>query len=201
MDATALLSTGIDSPVAAYIMKEKGVELVFAHMSLSEKSSEIARQLAGKIDWKARMYAIPVKDMHESLKKTDSSLHCIICKRMMYRIACKIAEKEGSQAIITGESIGQVASQTLENLGVLDEASALPVLRPLIGYDKEEAIKISRKTGLYEISKQMGGDCPYLPQNPKTRSTIEKLRKEEDKIDVQSIIENAVGNCIVQGGK
>lgn len=198
MKAVTLLSTGIDSPVAAKLLEPKVDEMIFVHGYLSDGSREITKKIRDVINPKSKIYQVPVRHMHESLKKCDITYHCVLCKRMLYRIAEKITENENADFIVTGESIGQVASQTIENIKVLDESVTTPIIRPLITYDKEETIKISRESGLYPLSIEIMGDCPYLPKKPRTKSTIKKIKIEEEKIDVEEIIKTCIEKSIIE---
>ncbi|HHQ45384.1 MAG TPA: hypothetical protein ENN13_04525 [Candidatus Altiarchaeales archaeon] len=192
MKAVVLLSTGIDSPASAYIMKQQGVELVFAHMHTGESSIPIVGKIRDIIDPNAKIFAVPMKEIHELLRRCEPRYHCVLCKRMMYRLAEIIAKKEEADFIVTGESIGQVASQTLENLLVLHDAVEMRVERPLIAFDKEDAIKVSKKAGLYEASIEDKSGCQYLPKKPSTKARLDKIRGEEEKIDYKPLIEKAV---------
>jgi len=114
---------------------------------------------------------------------------------MMLRVAGKIAEKENADTIITGDSLGQVASQTLENLLVESEATETPIIRPLIGFDKEETIKIAKKIGTYELSIKDAGPCPFVPKKVSTSATLDKIKLEEGKINVDSLVEDCLKNA------
>ena len=182
MKAIVLLSTGIDSPVAFSIMKEK-MDCIAAHflMDDGEKIREIMKILYGKI------YLIPYEEIGNEVKKVKESYRCIICKRFMYRIAEKIAEKENASILVTGENIGQVASQTLDNLNAIEESVSIPVVRPLIAMDKEEIINAAKKIGTYGISIQKQHRCPLAPKKPVTRAKVERVREEEKKVNLDII--------------
>ncbi|MEM4268458.1 MAG: 7-cyano-7-deazaguanine synthase [Candidatus Woesearchaeota archaeon] len=183
--AVCLLSGGIDSPVAAWLMKKKGLGLVFLHFNnySSTESIEKARALAFLVDSKAKFICVDFKPFQEKiLSRCNRRYQCILCKRTMYKIAEKIAIRKKARFIITGESIGQVASQTLENLLVLDDATKLHVLRPLLCFDKEETIRIAKKLGTYNLSTQKSHTCPYLPIHPLTKARIENVKNEEKKL-------------------
>ncbi|UCH72033.1 MAG: hypothetical protein JSW62_00330, partial [Thermoplasmatales archaeon] len=117
---------------------------------------------------------------------------CIFCKRMLLRYAEKIAEKEGANAIIMGDSLGQVASQTLQNILVIDNAVKMPILRPLIGFDKEDVVRIAKKIGTYDLSIIPSNGCNAVPNKPATSAKLDKILEEEKKIDIRKIINKGV---------
>ena len=138
---------------------------------------------------------VPFAEIQEEiLEKTSDKFRILLYRRMMFRIANRIALNERAKAIITGEALGQVASQTVENLGAVDSVSELPVFRPLIGLDKQEIINTAKKINTYSISIRPHEDCCtlFLPQNPATKSTPEKLDVEENKIDFEGILISAL---------
>jgi tRNA uracil 4-sulfurtransferase len=185
MKAIALLSGGIDSPVAAWLMKRKGFELVFVHFNNFDNLQTIdkAKKLAAVIDKDAKFLSISFKDTQQKIAAhCNRRFQCVLCKRAMYRAAEKIAEQEGAQLLLTGESLGQVASQTLDNLAVLDSATKLEVLRPLLGYDKEDTIKIAREIGTYDISIEKSCDCPFVPLHPLTGAKLERVEEQERRL-------------------
>ncbi|MBW3023223.1 7-cyano-7-deazaguanine synthase, partial [Candidatus Woesearchaeota archaeon] len=144
MKALLLLSGGIDSPVAAYIMKEKGVEIIALHFSLEPFTDDLperkSKQLCKKLGIK-KMYVVKQGDIHaEIVDKCEHRYYYVISRRLMWRVAEKIAEKENCDFLITGENLGQVGSQTLDNMGVVDNAVKMKILRPLLTYDKNEII-------------------------------------------------------------
>ncbi len=183
MKAVALISLGIDSPVACHLMKKKGFEIVYLHMKIVEGESHI-EIIKSKLDEKAKLKVVDYYPFLEKIrKKCKDRYTCILCKRGMLRIAEEVAIKEGAQAIITGENLGQVASQTIENLKVIDSAVDMPVLRPLLCLDKTEIIHIAREIETYNISTVEKRKCPYVPKGPATRSVIERIEKEEANLD------------------
>ena len=186
--AVCLISSGIDSPVAAYLMIKNNYSLVFAH-SLNYKDNEslekvkkiisILNKIAGK---KHKLYLIKHYMVQEAIKsKCNKRYQCVLCKRAMYRNAEKIAKIENAKYIITGESLSQVASQTLENMSIIDKAAELVVMRPLIAMSKEKTISIAKEIGTYNISIQKEKPCPYLPKSPVTKAKPDKVEKEEEK--------------------
>jgi len=195
--ALALISGGIDSPVAAWMMMKRGVDIVALFMDPSPLVDErtIKRAIASiekLAAWKNRAiktYIAPYGDvLIELLKAEDAKLGCVLCKRAMYRAAQVIAEKENAKALITGESMGQVASQTMENLAVIDEAVAMPVYRPLIGYDKEEIIQLAKEIGTYEVSIMPANCCLGPPLHPETRATKARVRRAEEGVDALRLV-------------
>lgn len=182
MKAVALMSLGIDSPVASYLMKKKGFEIVYLHMRIINGESHI-NELKSKIDENAKIKVVDYFPELEKIKeKIDSRYTCILCKRGMLRLAEKVAHEEGAEAIITGENLGQVASQTIENLKTIDSAIEMPVLRPLLCLDKTEIIDIARDIGTYNTSTKEKRKCPFVPNSPATKSVIKKIENEEAKV-------------------
>ena len=200
MKGVVLLSDGIDSPVAYYIMKKR-MECIAVHLSMGydDKIREIMKLLGGKI------YFVPYDEIKEEILKVKESYRCIICKRFMYRIAERIAKLEKAGVIITGENIGQVASQTLDNLmsieqaveddqvlflgQAIEQAVAMPVIRPLIAMDKEEIVNIAKKIGTYEISIAQQHRCPIAPKKPVTKARLDRVENEENKVDLNKVKE------------
>lgn len=181
-----LFSGGIDSPVAAWMMMKRGCKIIPVYADLESFSSISALARARAVIEALRAYQpdldlIVVKDDFlkkavEVLRKEDlENYTCILCKRRMYRLAESVAKGLGAKGIVTGESLGQVASQTLDNLFVLDDCSSMPVYRPLIGFDKVEAEKIAREIGTYEPSIQKAKGCEAVPYKPATRAKLEKV--------------------------
>ncbi len=197
-----LLSGGIDSPVAAYYLLKRGMSLVYLHYhslphvspASIEKVKELVEVLSIYQKW-SKCYMIPFASIQENIMEhTNEKFRILLYRRFMMRIANKIAINERAKAIITGEALGQVASQTVENIGAVDTASNLPVFRPLIGLDKQEIINTANKINTYQISIRPHEDCCtlFLPQNPATKTTTEKLDFEENKLDFNSLIETAL---------
>jgi len=204
MKAISLLSSGIDSPVATYLMLERGVDVVCAHFDgrpysdehETERSLEIAGKLGEITGSEIRTYVVPFGEIKANMgRECNTRFLCLLCKRMMYLVSGELAKKEGADFLITGESLGQVASQTLPNLKVLDEAIDFPVARPLIGFDKEETIRISKKIGLYELSTAKGTPCGIAPKKPATKARVEQVREEESNIDVAEIVRECVDSA------
>lgn len=184
-----LISGGIDSPVAASLMS-KNYKLVYVYFDNypfdSRKKLIKVKKLVQKIGG-GKLYIVPEGCNLKEFRKANERFTCVLCKRMMYRIANKIAKKEKAKFIITGESLAQVASQTLSNMKTLNSASDLPVLRPLVGFDKEEIIKIAKEISTYEISIEKLGSCTAVPEYPATKSRIEDIEDIEKKIGVNKL--------------
>ena len=194
MKGLLLLSSGIDSPVAGRLMIDKGVDVLALHLRMhdNEKEDKKVIELAKKIGVKQLFFA-EIKHAHDAYKgRCNPRFTCIFCKRMMLRIAEKLAEKEKCDFLITGENMGQVASQTLDNMAVIQTVVKMKVLSPLLSFDKNDTIKIARKIGTYEMSIQKSPGCPYLPQHPATTSKIEKVEQEEAKLDINGLLDESI---------
>jgi thiamine biosynthesis protein ThiI len=195
MKAVLLLSGGIDSPVAGYMMKRK-LELIpvyfdnspYADQTTKERAMDSARKLGLK-----KIVIVPHgKNLSEFAEKCERKYTCVLCKRMMYRIAERIAKKHKAVALVTGESLAQVASQTSWNLFVLNDAVSIPVVRPLIGFDKNETIKISKEAGLYDISIRPAMCCGIVPKKPSTRADLKRIKQEEKKVNIGKMVKESV---------
>ncbi len=198
MRGIALMSGGIDSPVAAYLMGRQGLELVLVHFDnrpfTSDAEVEKAKDLMSRVDQalglKSRRILVPHgKSQAEFAKCCRRNMECVLCRRMMFRVAEKLASRYAAGAIVTGESLGQVASQTLANIYVEERATRLPILRPLIGFDKIEIERIARSIGTYEISVKPGMCCTIAPSKPSTYSRLESAIEEEAKVDLDRLAE------------
>mgnify|MGYP001569516593 CR=1 FL=1 len=203
-----LLSGGIDSPVAAYFVKKRGVETIYLHFHsypfTSKNSIEKAKDLVKILNkfspmekrQKSKLILIPFAEIQKKIvsSKIDERLRVVLYRRFMMRIAEKIAETEKASALITGESIGQVASQTLENIKVIEEAIKIPVLRPLCGFDKEEIIAKAREIDTFETSIIPCDDtCSlFAPKNPKTKANLKIVKSSEKKLNVKNLIAKAI---------
>ena len=200
--AALLLSGGIDSPVAGYQLMKRGVRLCAIHFQSPPYTGELAKdkvlQLAKKLAWYSggmRVYMVPfTKCQLEIHEKCPDELGTLITRRFMMRIAEKIARQFGAQALITGESLGQVASQTMEALGCTDAVVDMPVFRPLIGLDKTEIMEIAEKIDTYETSILPYEDCctVFTPRHPVTKPKVETMPKVEEKLDVEALVTEAV---------
>lgn len=189
MKALLLLSGGYDSAVAGYIIQKKGLEIIAVHFSyepLTDNSPELkSRKISEMLKFKKFISINISKECETIADKCRRDLYFVLAKRLMLRKAAETAKKEGCEFLITGEALGQVGSQTLSNLRTITEVSKIPVLRPLLAYDKEAIIRLARQIGTYEVSS--GPEvCDILgPKHPATRSKIEDARKEELKLKSQ----------------
>ncbi len=200
--AMLLLSGGIDSPVAGYMMCKRGVKVEALHFSAypytSERALEKVKTLAGilaEYEGEVVFHNVPVTRIQEELRKNcNEDYFTLLLRRFMMRIAQKVAQRNGCRALVTGESVGQVASQTMEALCVTDSVVDIPVFRPCIGMDKEEIVAISRKIDTYETSILPYEDCctVFTPRHPRTKPELEKVLAEEKRVDVDALIEQAM---------
>ncbi len=202
-----LLSAGIDSPVAAHMLAESGAHVTLLHMDTrpftDDRTMENVRSLVKKLrEYHPEMagYSAGFGEMEKAIaQNANPRYQCILCKRNMYRAASKFAIEIGADAIATGESLGQVASQTLSNLVEEDAAVDIPVHRPLIGLDKNDVIEIGREIGTYELSIQPAVCCMLTPKGPKLSCKKDDVLKEEDKLDWGGLIEDLVFEPIGEG--
>lgn len=200
--AALLISGGIDSPVAGYMIAKRGVSLSAVHFFSYPYTSERARdkvvalvRLLSRYAEEIRLHLVPFTDIQLAIyEKCPSSQTTVLMRRLMMRIAERIAREDGALALVTGESIGQVASQTLESLAVTNDAVDMPVFRPLIGFDKQEIVERAITIGTYETSILPYEDCctVFVPQHPITRPTVDKLRESEALVDFTDMIESAL---------
>lgn len=201
-----LLSGGIDSPVAGYMMARRGTTMDAVHFFsppfTSEKAKEKVLDLAkilARYTGGMRVHIVPFTEQQLQMKAKCPAEHLtILMRRMMMRIACEIAENTGAGAVVTGESLGQVASQTLEAIGVTDACATMPCFRPLIGMDKEEIISIARKIDSYETSILPYEDCCtiFVPKHPTTKPRLEKILESEALLDTESLIRKAIEETV-----
>lgn len=205
--AAILISGGIDSPVAAYMMAKRGVELTAVHFAsppyTSERAEEKVKELlsiVSRFSGRMTMYTVPFTEIQEEIRKNcPEELFTIIMRRFMMQAAERIALKNECTALITGESLGQVASQTIHAIACTDEACSMPVFRPLIGMDKDEIITISRKIGTFETSIQPYEDCctVFTPRHPRTRPVLKFVKLAQEALDCEALITRAVENTAV----
>lgn len=203
----ALLSGGIDSPVAAYRMMKRGLALDFvhfhAHPIVSSASRDKAAELAAHLTrWQARstLMLVPFGNLQrEIVANTLRPLRVVLYRRLMLRIASALAERSRATVLVTGESLGQVASQTLENMAVIEKAAAFPILRPLVGMDKNEIVEQARRLGTFETSILPDQDCCtlFVPAHPETRARIEEVEAAEARFDIARMIDDAIRNTEV----
>ena len=206
--AMSLLSGGIDSPVASFYGMQRGIKIIFLHFTSYpfteqasiEKVKKIVKIL-NKFQFQSNLYLIPFLNIQkEILLKTKAKLRVVLYRRFMFKIAEVLAEKEKIKALITGESVGQVASQTLENIGVIQETIKSLVLRPLIGMDKEDIIKKGKEIGTFDVSILPAQDCcqRFLPKHPETRANLKEVKEEEKKLDVKGLVKEAIKKVKVE---
>ena len=205
-NASILISGGIDSPVAAWCMAKRGLRLNAIHFASPPYTSPRAEQKVKTLLSKVARYSgtinlaiVPFTEIQDQIAENcPEDYFTLIMRRMMMRISQKLAAKSGSIALITGESLGQVASQTLPALVTTDYVCEMPVLRPLIGMDKEEIIEISRKIDTFETSILPYEDCctVFTPKHPKTRPTLESCAEAEKGLDVDALVEKAISETI-----
>lgn len=200
--ALLLLSGGIDSPVAGFLMAKRGLELSAVHYHsypfTSERAEEKVKELAeiiSRYTGELKIYSVNILEIQKAInEKCPEREMTIISRRFMMRIAEKIAKEKGLQALITGESLGQVASQTIEGLNATNSSIDLPVFRPLIGLDKTDIVDISREIETYETSIQPFEDCctVFLPKHPVTKPKLKDIEKSEQELDIESLINDAI---------
>ncbi|OVE69581.1 tRNA 4-thiouridine(8) synthase ThiI [Clostridium diolis] len=202
-----MLSGGIDSPVAGYMMAKRGVEVscvyYHSHPYTSERAKDKVKDLAkilAQYTEKINLYIVPFTDIQmEIINKCREDELTIIMRRFMMRIACKLADKYGINSVSTGESIGQVASQTMDGLIVSDNCADRPAFRPLIAMDKTDIMEIARKIGTYETSILPYEDCCtiFVPKHPKTNPKLDAIMKEEEKLNVDELVQKSIENIEV----
>lgn len=206
-NAAILISGGIDSPVAAYMMAKRGVRLTAIHFASPPYTSERAEQKVVKLLKKVAlysddmaMYTVPFTKIQETIReKCPEEYFTLIMRRLMMKISERVARDNDCQALITGESLGQVASQTIAALGCTDNAANLPVFRPLIGMDKQEIVDISYKIDTYETSIEPYEDCctVFTPKHPRTNPSLKKVIEVEKLGNFEPMIEEAINNLKV----
>ena len=201
-----MLSGGIDSPVAGYLAMKQGVEIECVHFESTPLTSIESAQKVIDLVKKMAKYApknrikihfVPFKELHMALlDNVPESYNITIMRRMMYRITSKLCEKFGALCIVNGESVGQVASQTLGSMNTINSVTNTPIIRPVVTYDKNEIIRIARKIDTYEISIKPFEDCctVYVPKSPATAPTIEKSVLFEKSFDYETLVDMAVEN-------
>ncbi|MBR3816730.1 MAG: tRNA 4-thiouridine(8) synthase ThiI [Clostridia bacterium] len=197
-----LVSGGIDSPVAGWMMAKRGLQLNAIHFAAPPYTSKRAEMkvhdlvsIVAKYSGRVNFAVVNFTEIQETIKeKCPEELFTIIMRRLMMKIAIRIAQRDGCGALVTGESLGQVASQTLGAIACTDAVSDMPVFRPLIGMDKDEIITISRKIGAFETSILPYEDCctVFTPKHPRTRPTLELIEKAESAVDFSEMIDRAV---------
>ncbi len=200
--AVTLLSGGIDSPVSSYMIAKRGVRLIPVHFFSFPYTSEAAKEKVIALGRRLTPYCgqmrlaiVPFTRIQEEIRdKCPEPYFTILMRRFMMRIADRLARDNGCGALVTGENLGQVASQTMQALAVTEEVCTLPVLRPLIGFDKTEIVDRARKIGTYELSVLPYEDCctVFTPRHPELRPELERARAAEAELDVERLVEEAV---------
>ena len=198
----SLLSGGIDSAVSSFLMMKRGCKVVFVHFfNYTRQSQNVELKIKNLVEILSRyqidskLYMVPFREIQmEIIKNIPSKLRMLVYRRFMMRIASKIANLENAKAFVTGDSISQVASQTLDNLNVIYSAADKPVFTPLSGMDKEEIIDIAKRMGTYEVSILPYEDCCsfMVAKHPETRCDLKKIENAEKNLDIQGLVENAI---------
>ncbi len=202
--AMLLLSGGIDSPVAGYLTMKRGIEIEAVHFSSPPYTSDLAKgkvlDLASQISvyqGQIKVHVVPFTDLQLAIYKNCSESYAItIMRRMMVRIADRLAQRRNCMALVTGESVGQVASQTLNSMQTINEVTCMPILRPVVTYDKLEIIDVAKKINTYETSILPYEDCCtiFTPKNPVTKPTVKKAIELEAHFDFEPLIEECLNN-------
>ena len=199
-----MLSGGIDSPVAAYCMARRGLALHHIHFARPPYTSlraklkvrDLAREIV-EYTGNCTLFVVPYTKPQEYIRdNAPDVLFTVLMRRSMMRIANRIATRQGCEALITGESLAQVASQTVKALQCTDAAQDLPILRPLIGMDKEEIVRLSRKIGTFDTSILPYEDCctVFTPRHPRTKPNLDEVREAEAVLDIEGLIDRAMTN-------
>jgi tRNA uracil 4-sulfurtransferase len=204
----ALLSGGIDSPVATYRVMKRGAKAILVHFhsapftdrSSERKARELAQLIASR-QGPTTLYLVPLGDAQQQIVlAAPPPLRVVLYRRLMMRIASEVARKESAKALVTGDSLGQVASQTLENIACVDDAVDMPVLRPLIGTDKQEIVTDAIAIGTYETSILPFEDCCslFVPRSPATRATVDECRAAEADLDMDTLVASCIAAAQVE---
>ncbi|WP_406659818.1 tRNA uracil 4-sulfurtransferase ThiI [Methanolobus sp. ZRKC3] len=203
----SLVSGGIDSPVATWLLMKRGVEIIPVYCNNEPYSDERARQrtmdcIAQLQKWcpghPFKIYEVPNgANLKMFIDGCERKKTCVLCKRTMYRIAFEIMKIEGASGVITGSSLGQVASQTSENMYAEISGLSVPLYHPLIGLDKTEIIDIARRIGTYDISIQPAGSCLAVPIHPEVKAKHDSLTKEEEDLDIEGLVRYSISNAKV----
>ncbi|UMZ75073.1 tRNA uracil 4-sulfurtransferase ThiI [Natranaerofaba carboxydovora] len=203
-----LLSGGIDSPVAGYLAMKRGIEVIGLHFTsppfTSERSVEKVKDIAKEIckhGGRFKLYTNYFTQIQKAIQeKVNARMRVTIMRRYMYRIAQEVAKKEKAQAIITGENVGQVASQTLESINAISNVVDIPVIRPVACLDKQEITDLSKKIDTFSISTRPYEDCCtlFLPKKPETRPKINALQKEEERLNIEELINESIKEMDVE---
>jgi len=201
----SLISGGFDSPVAAYRMMQRGCRVIFVHFhsapyqekTSQDKVRELVKLLT-RHQFQSRLYMVPFGEIQRQIVAAVARpLRVVLYRRMMLRIAEKIARREKAKALLTGESLGQVASQTLDNMTVIQQAAIMPILRPLVGMDKQEIVDQARRIGTFDISSVPDQDCCqlFVPKHPATKARFDDVAADEAKLDVNELVGYGLENA------
>ena len=206
MKLVALISNGIDSPVASYLMSKRGADVILLHMDnrpyTDDRSIEVVKALTDRLR-KVTGKEFPLYMANHGNNQTaihekcDYHYQCVMCKRVMQRTARELAKILGADAIIMGDSLGQVASQTLKNIRSENIGLNFPVVRPLIGMDKLEIIDIAKEIGTFDISIRETNECLIVPTRPITEANPEKVTRMSDELDLDSMAKNCAENAVL----
>ncbi len=198
----ALISGGIDSPVAAYLMMKRGCSVKFAHFfndsinsrAALDKIKDLVKTLS-QYNKNTKLYIVPFKDIQaEIIKYVPSEYRMIVYRRLMFAIAEMLAKRDEAKALVTGDNLAQVSSQTLDNMSVIRSSTEMLVLTPVLGFDKQEIVDFAKKIGTYETSIQPYEDCCsyYIAKHPATKSRIEDVQKIEKRLDIGKQVSEAI---------
>lgn len=201
---TAMLSGGIDSPVAAWHMMKRGCKVNFVHFhsyplvdtASMDKAEELV-QLLNRFQYRSTLLLVPFSHVQQRIIVSAPALYRVVLyRRFMVRIAESLARQEGALSLVTGESLGQVSSQTLHNIAVVDAVAGMPVLRPLIGFNKQEIVDLARDIGTYETSIQPDQDCCtlFVPRHPVTRGNLETVTDLENQLPVEQLVQESLSH-------
>jgi thiamine biosynthesis protein ThiI len=202
-----LFSGGIDSAVACWLVMKRGSPLIpvyfdnspFTDETTTKRALNVAKVLLGwAVGFPRRVYVVQHGENLKQIMEVNRKYSCLLCKRMMYRVAERLAEQFRAEGIVTGEAIGEQASQTLTNLRVLNDAvEDYPVHRPLLGFDKAETEALARKIGTYKVSSKSAGACTAVPYQPSTKAKLEEVARAEEKLDIEKMIESSLNSLEV----
>ena len=197
-----LFSGGIDSVIGLWLVMKRGCPVVpvyfdntpYTDETTTERAMKVAERLfRWSIGFSRKVYVVQHGENLKQIMQTNRKYSCLLCKRMMYRVAEQLAEQFWAEGIVTGEAIGEQASQTITNLRVLNEAvTEYPVHRPLLGFDKHETEAISRKIGTYEASSKKAAPCTAVPYQPSTKAKLEEVHKAEEKLDIEDMVKRSL---------
>ncbi|MFC1800730.1 tRNA sulfurtransferase [Nanoarchaeota archaeon] len=200
MKALCLISSGFDSPVAAHLMLKNKVDLVAIHFNNRpftdyrplDKVKKLIKILEEQFNKKIKLYIIDHGKNLRKIVECERRFTCVLCRRMMFRISQEIAKKENCQVLVTGENLGQVASQTLDNLIVTDKAINIDILRPLLTYEKNDIINLAKKIGTHDASVEASYCCKAVPPNPATKAKLHIIEKVEKSLNIPELVKEAI---------